>query len=311
MVANKNFDSILCSVRSSCLNYSIQVSPFSATISLKKTIVKDKTGAYRIPPPIYEHENSDLQNINDALENELSSLKSKYGELLSVYVSTKDNLTLLQESIKDRDNLIRNLIATKKTDEMLVEGLQVELSQKEATIKKDISCTFEEHANEVISWKQDLDNAMNNHKIWEYKYRNLLDKYEHSTNSPRIAELMPPSKTFQHSSSTSFLDSSLEAAGICYDEETTLYAPGHCSCSENCAEVDVISNSMSGEPPSSFVSHSIASIEPPYSNFYCIPSLTPHVVRLLDPWKEALGKNDIFRKLEMRYEEDRETCKQS
>ena len=55
---------------------------------------------------------------------------------MSVYVSTKDNLTLLQESIKDRDYLIRNIIATKKTDEMLVEGLQAELSQNKATIKR-------------------------------------------------------------------------------------------------------------------------------------------------------------------------------
>ena len=139
MVANKNFDSILRSVRSSCLNYSIQVSPFSATISLKKTIVKDKTGAYRIPPLVYEHENSNLQNINDALENELSSLKSKYGELLSVYVSAKDNLTLLQQSIKERDKMIRNLLATKKTNEMLVEALPAEISQNKATFKKEMS----------------------------------------------------------------------------------------------------------------------------------------------------------------------------
>ena len=142
--------------------------------------------------------------------------------------------------------MIRNLIATKKIDEMLVEALQAEISQNKATFKKEMSCTFEEHANEVKSWKEDLDKVMNNHRILEDKYRNLL------ASSPRTTELVP-SRKIQHSGSTSVQDSPLE---ICYDE-TTFHAPDYCICpesasgsllrsggSENLAEVDAISNSI-------------------------------------------------------------------
>ena len=51
MVASRTFSSILQQIQSSNLNYQLQISPFSATISLKKTPIKDKYGAPLLPPP--------------------------------------------------------------------------------------------------------------------------------------------------------------------------------------------------------------------------------------------------------------------
>ena len=82
MLANNNFESILSSVRDSCLNYSIHISPFSATISLRKTIAKDKTGAY-ITPRQCKSENSDLERKVSLLEEKLKNLDMKYEEALS------------------------------------------------------------------------------------------------------------------------------------------------------------------------------------------------------------------------------------
>ena len=50
MAAAKAFDKILDDVKTSNLNFCLQLSPFSATISLKKTLVKDKAGLYLYPP---------------------------------------------------------------------------------------------------------------------------------------------------------------------------------------------------------------------------------------------------------------------
>ena len=44
MAASRIFDNILEQIQSSNLNFHLQVSPFSAVISLKKSLVKDKSG---------------------------------------------------------------------------------------------------------------------------------------------------------------------------------------------------------------------------------------------------------------------------
>ena len=54
MAASKAFDQILEYVKSSNLNFCLQLSPFSANISIKKTLTKDKSGVHlnpRIPIP--------------------------------------------------------------------------------------------------------------------------------------------------------------------------------------------------------------------------------------------------------------------
>ena len=49
MIASQIFDKIVNSIRDSGLNFSLQMSPFAATISLKKSLVKDKFGRFVTP----------------------------------------------------------------------------------------------------------------------------------------------------------------------------------------------------------------------------------------------------------------------
>ena len=139
MLANNNFESVLSSVRNSCLNYSIHQSPFSATISLKKTIVKDRTGACIIPPHICENKSSNLLNDKAILEDEICSLHIKYEELLSAYESTKDKITLLQNSIRDRDSIISDLNAKNRADQKATENMKKELTLYKASFQEEIS----------------------------------------------------------------------------------------------------------------------------------------------------------------------------
>ena len=104
MVAAEAFNSILQQVQSSNLNFMIQLSPFAANISLKKTPLKDKSGipfplknnnvSSLIPPP---HPDSDevaaLTAKNKQLENELSAIKNEY-------VKTNDELQHLVANAK-------------------------------------------------------------------------------------------------------------------------------------------------------------------------------------------------------------------
>ena len=50
-LASNTFDFILEQIKNSSLNFQIQLSPFSAYISLKKSLVKDRSGVPQLPSP--------------------------------------------------------------------------------------------------------------------------------------------------------------------------------------------------------------------------------------------------------------------
>ena len=52
MAACDAFEKVLNCVKTSNLNFCLQLSPFSANISIKKTLVKDKSGFYLSPPAV-------------------------------------------------------------------------------------------------------------------------------------------------------------------------------------------------------------------------------------------------------------------
>ena len=52
MLANNAFETLIDQVRNSNLNFQLQMSPFSAQISLKKSLVIDQSGRPRLPPTI-------------------------------------------------------------------------------------------------------------------------------------------------------------------------------------------------------------------------------------------------------------------
>ena len=49
MLARQSFNYILEQVQSSCLNFQMQISPYSAVISIKKSFVKEKFGKMQLP----------------------------------------------------------------------------------------------------------------------------------------------------------------------------------------------------------------------------------------------------------------------
>ena len=50
MLAANVFNAIIDQIQNSKLNYHLQISPFSAMVSIKKTFIKDKRGQTILPP---------------------------------------------------------------------------------------------------------------------------------------------------------------------------------------------------------------------------------------------------------------------
>ena len=78
MAAMKTFDYILNQIQQSCLNYRLDVSPFSAIISLKKSFAKDKSGNPIAHYPLDNEESGEAKLKLQTLEDELSSIQSNY-----------------------------------------------------------------------------------------------------------------------------------------------------------------------------------------------------------------------------------------
>ena len=109
MLATKAFNNILDCVQNSCLNYQVQLSPFSAVISIKKTLVKNMQGIPFIPKDSYE---KDMTNTA-----ELTTLKDKYEDLLRRYEDATETISLLKRDLVLCEATINELIAAKNSSE--------------------------------------------------------------------------------------------------------------------------------------------------------------------------------------------------
>ena len=78
MAAKRAFENILDLIQSSNLNFQLQLSPFSASISLKKSLIRDKTGKVLLPhyPPAPAHEDHEADHHNSLLVSEKNKFKS-------------------------------------------------------------------------------------------------------------------------------------------------------------------------------------------------------------------------------------------
>ena len=78
MLANKSFYHIIDEIQSSCLNFQLQLSPFSAVISLMKSLIRDPSGKPLLPSkPKYEALNDHIK----ALEIKKFELEQKLKHL--------------------------------------------------------------------------------------------------------------------------------------------------------------------------------------------------------------------------------------
>ena len=92
MVGVAAFNDIIQTVQRSCLNYHLEITPFSAVISLKNTVAKDRFGT-----PII----NTFENIT--IGEELKNLHEKHNQTMKIYEAAKDTIANLQTVLKDRE----------------------------------------------------------------------------------------------------------------------------------------------------------------------------------------------------------------
>ena len=193
MAAHKTFDSILRQIQFSNLNFRIQLSPFAANISLKKTPVKDMSGT---PLPVKidaiscdfsAFEVTALSAKNKELENELSALKHEFAEQrdhcetisqeLQARTQVKQELSdskdvttklfekianleqenkQLEDVIENQTDEIKNLQAANKTRKEISDKLNKNMNDLKVKYIKEKSEISKKHKAEVKNWRKKL-----------------------------------------------------------------------------------------------------------------------------------------------------------
>ena len=120
MLASHSFNAVLELVQTSCLNFQIQVSRFSAIISLKKSFIKDKCGNLVLPPdrriqsenmknePVVDAPTENTTVKNEAKENaHIESLQLELNKLVIENKKYKEKVREQEEEICDLNKTVK------------------------------------------------------------------------------------------------------------------------------------------------------------------------------------------------------------
>ena len=209
MLATESFDRIVQHVQSSCLNFHLQISPFSAVISIKKSLIKDKSGNVILPPTTLRHgpkENIEsLVDKNRKLEKDLIDIKKKYEnaikdcenanhriqnlekhrqketEIKVEETSNADWKLLLTENdnlknvLENRDHEIFYLQKENKSAKEASEKLNRILLADRDKFEKEKQQLIKEHKAEIKTWKKHLGEANSKIVKLEKKLKESVD----------------------------------------------------------------------------------------------------------------------------------------
>ena len=110
MAVNQAFESILNHVQSSCLNFKIEISPFSAVIHLKKSFIKNQNGETILPP---EDIVAEKDVVVKQLEEEKNDLQIKLMNAKHESKTCHEALDNLKEEIVQKEKRLESLVKRK------------------------------------------------------------------------------------------------------------------------------------------------------------------------------------------------------
>ena len=101
MAASAMFDSIINQVRSSNLNFQMQMTPFSATIVLKKTLIRDTSGFALIPATYKNHKEEMVEQKYKKVTEEMKPFKVLHTTLQT---DLDEDITENKETLKKNND---------------------------------------------------------------------------------------------------------------------------------------------------------------------------------------------------------------
>ena len=190
MAAKRTFDDLLAQIQASNLNFHLQLSPFSASISLKKSLIKYKFGNTLLPPcplpsdepnqPV-EHEDSLLLAEKDHLKQELvdlQKLQNSSTETIQIFEQKIANMEASAlKSFEERNVEVTSLKKSIKTSNLEIESLKKDLQARNKHVKEKENETnkLEQKCENLVANLKRTKNEMNSMKSENLK---LIRKQE-------------------------------------------------------------------------------------------------------------------------------------
>ena len=286
MVASNVFNNVLQYVQNSSLNFQIQMSPFSAIISLKKSFVKNKHGTPILPTlPISE-------DLKRSLTLELDAMKTKYENLLHEHARSLEMIKVLENDLARKDKTLSNFLTSTITAQDSDEVLNLDKNEFNFDLA-ELDTMKPLHNVEEGDPKKDLETKTNCGSL-------------KTASKPRVPQ---PSGTRQD-----LLDLSSHAAvcSICANilpNYSPQYYSGyklHPACDTclkkehlNDQEESPFSAFLSGEIPSSLVTHWVQpSRLPPTPSISSSVSFRSHCIKFPNPGQVLYTAEDILQELQ-------------
>ena len=184
MLASRTFDDIIAHIQNSNLNFHLQLSPFSAVISMKKSLIKDKSGSFLLPtssctPKSSQNEIAALASKNLMLEDKVISLQKDLESAVDDCEATHSALRLLQTESKLK----------KESSNREAKGAQF----KEFAKKNEIINTLEfdnqqlrEENNHLQISVENLNDNIQTLEIANKKQKEITDKLNKGISETRV-----------------------------------------------------------------------------------------------------------------------------
>ena len=188
------FYNILNQIQASNLNFQLQMSPFSAVVSLKKSFVKNKSGTTLFPQTLPNAPSANteyLVNKNQQLEKDILKLRNEYEQVV-------ENSEKVENSVVENENL-KIIISEQETqlhtfkNESLVLKTRLKNAEDELvkyfSEKKDrdakllneittLKSRIKEDSETILEQKTEAKSAIKIRKSLEKKIDNLNNKVE-------------------------------------------------------------------------------------------------------------------------------------
>ena len=330
MLATKSFDMIIEQIQTSCLNYQIQISPFSALISIKKTLIKDQSGKPRLPTIFNKAASEHIEALvvkNRELERKLTSITNEHAKMIhecdEAYKTIEKlqnfnqeikfeatssehlkgietELVVLKEALKNRDDEILELQIDKNAAKEASIKLNGVLSKNRMKFENEKNLFVKEHRSEVKALKKDLGEETRNRIKLEEKLAKLFNEKENKQVHEKKRRKKPVKKPAEPKPSPGIFCSICANPIDNYLPEYFCgekFNPACQACKANdsswCPD-DPFSSFPSSSQPASLVSHWL--LPPQQSlaqNPSSISSLVSHCVKLSNPGDSFIATDYI------------------
>ena len=158
MLANATFNEVISQIQDSCLNYTMQITPYSAMISIRKSFLTDRSGSTVMPFKAQES---------------VVTVEKKYLETVDDLKRAREKIQCLERTIVDRDETIAVLNTDLKNERKTTVNLNKELCNTNMKLKNERNATYNDLEADIEIWKKELSDMNIKHNILQNKFESL------------------------------------------------------------------------------------------------------------------------------------------